>query len=79
MLKLECVSFFVVLFSLSLKKHSLSLLLSLELLTLLIVYVSVKAGLEVFLCFLFLCVGACEGAIGLSALVSLYRGKTCVA
>ena len=75
MFKLTLIAMLLILISFGLKKHTLTLLLNLELLCLLAIVLTLILGLEAFNALLMICVGACEGAVGLGSLVSLTRIK----
>jgi len=64
----------LLLLSLIFKKQCLTLLLSLELLVLFLLFVVLQH--EMFYALLLICVGACEGAVGLSALIHITRKFT---
>ena len=67
------ISLIVVFVAIGLKQNSLTLLLCLELLRLLLVIRLIVYGVELFYSLLLVCIGACEGAVGLGALVRLSR------
>ena len=76
MLKFMCVTITTCLLNFAIKKkHALTLLLQLELLNLLIILVILYIGVEIFFCMLMVCVRACEGAVGLGALIRIIRAK----
>jgi len=58
------------------KKHGLTLLLTLEIICLLLILLFLRSGIEVFYGMMLICVGACEGVIGLRALIAITRVKT---
>ena len=78
MLKFRIVSTALLLRSFGLKKkHTLTVLLTLELLCLHAIIITLLLGFEIFFGLLIVCVGACEGAVGLGALVRIIRiGRT---
>ena len=77
MLKIDCFAYFLLLSSFGIKKkHTLTLLLSLELLCLLIIYSVFIWNLEPFFGLMLICVGAREGAVGLGTLIRRMRLKT---
>lgn len=49
------------------------MLLTLELFSVLIVIIALLGGKEVFFSILMICIGACEGAVGLGAMARLSR------
>lgn len=49
--------------------------MNLELLVLLLILLTMLIGHEIFFSMILICVGACEGAVGLSALISINRMK----
>lgn len=61
--------------SLGIKKHPLSLLLTLEIINLIIIMLLIKEGIEIYYVLLFICVGACEGALGLRVIIRIIRSK----
>jgi len=63
----------MLLISFGLKKGSLTLLLTLEILLLVIIMITVRIGLDLFFRLLMVCIGACEGALGLGALICISR------
>ena len=66
---------YLVLFSFIVKKvYGLTRLLTLEI-TVILIFVRLLGGAEPFFCLFLLCVGACEGAVGLSCLVRVVRAK----
>ena len=74
MIKVEYLSILMLLMSLGLKKkNTLTTLLTLEILRIIIIFVILKIGNEIFFGLLMLCIGACEGAVGLGALVRMSR------
>lgn len=77
MIKLEIVSLFLILICFALnKKNILTTLFTLEIYRLLIIITIILKGGETFHGLLLICVGACEGAVGLGTLVSMVRMKT---
>lgn len=75
MTKLNIATFIVLILSFRLKKHTLTLLLTLELLILLILYGTYLMSSETSFVLMIVCVGACEGAVGLGVLVGITRMK----
>lgn len=76
MFKLEVITLVLILGSFGLKKkHSLTVLLSLEFLRLLIIIITLMLGLDIFYGLIIVCIGACEGAVGLRALIRITRIK----
>lgn len=66
---------YLVLFSfIVMKTYGLTCLLTLEIVVILI-FIGLLRGAEPFFCLFLLCVGACEGAVGLSCLVRIVRAK----
>ena len=59
--------------SIGLKKHALTVLLTLEIISLIIIIIIIYYGVEVFFTIVMVCVRACEGAVGLSALIRSSR------
>ena len=55
------------------KKNALLILLTLEIVCFVILLLVLLLGLEIFFGLLIICVGACEGAVGLGSLVGLSR------
>jgi NADH:ubiquinone oxidoreductase subunit K len=77
MFKLEVLTLILIIGSFGLKKkHSLTVLLSLEFLSLLIIVMTFMAGLDLFFGLIIICIGACEGAVGLRALIRMTRMKS---
>jgi len=73
---LAVLSLFLLIVSFGLKKkHFLIMLLSLEFLGIFIIILTLIIGLEVFLGFIMVCIGACEGAVGLGSLIRSARVK----
>ena len=66
----------LILMSFTMKKHVLSVLLTLELLLLFLIYLSIIMGVELFFGLLIICVGACEGAVGLGSIISVTRTRS---
>ena len=75
MFKLVIIAMLLIILSFGLKKHSLTILLNLELLCLMIIIISLIIGLEIFNALLMICVGACEGAVSLGSLIRVSRIK----
>lgn len=75
-MKFILVTSVLLMLSICTKKHPLSVLLLLEVLVLVILLHSMIIGVEIFYCLMLICVGACEGAIGLGALIGLRRIRT---
>lgn len=76
MFKLSITGLMVFFLSLGIKKkHSISYLLTLEILVLLILRGTIQLGLDVFFLLLMLAVGACEGAVGLRAMIRIARSN----
>lgn len=74
MVKLQIVTVTIAILALSIKKHVLTLLLRLELLILLLILLTLQMGSELFLRVILICVGACEGAVGLGSMIRITRG-----
>jgi len=73
-MKLTVISIALILTSFAVKKkHVLTMLLTLELFSVLIVIIALLGGKEVFFSILMICIGACEGAVGLGAMARLSR------
>jgi len=75
MFKIETLTLLLIIIALGLKKHGLTTLLLLEILCLYIVITALKNGIEMFYRLILICVGACEGAVGLGALIRMRRIK----
>ena len=75
MLKIVIVRACIFMIRFRIKTHSLSLLLNIELIVILLIVVTLTIGYEIFFGLLIVCVGACEGAVGLGALIGLTRNK----
>ena len=73
MFKLMILTLIMILSSFGFKKHPLTLLLSLEIMSLLIIIVSLILGIDLFHGLLMICIGACEGAVGLRTLIGNSR------
>ena len=74
MLKISYLNIILISVSLGLKKrHTLIILLTLELWVLIIILLLMMSGLEIFFGILIICVGACEGVIGLRSLIRRTR------
>ena len=74
MLKLEAITLVVLITSFAIKKkHALTVLLILEIYRLMIIVIVLTMGLELFFGLLLICIGACEGAVGLGTLVRMTR------
>ena len=58
------------------KKQTLRLLITLEIFIILIIMGMALLGIEIFFILLLICIGACEGAVGLGALIGITRTKT---
>ena len=71
--KLESITLILVIISMGLKKNALTILLTLEILVIIIIIYSFYFGLDFFFGLILICVGACEGAVGLSALICMSR------
>lgn len=70
---LKIITLSVLFASVVLKKHALTVLLTLELIRLMIIVLMMANGVEVFFTMIMVCVRACEGAVGLSALIRSTR------
>ena len=75
MLKIEVCTLLFLLMRLGMKKHTLSVLLTLELTRILIIYITLSLGLDIFYGLIIVCIGACEGAVGLSMIIGSNRTK----
>ena len=78
MTKIVVLTMIILLISLALHKQTLTILINLELLVLLLIILSLLMGIEIFFSMILICVGACEGAVGLRALIRLNRMKGAV-
>ena len=74
MLKILTLTIILTSFGLK-KKHVLTVLLSLELLCIVIIIYTLNLGLEIFFGLVMICIGACEGAVGLGCIIGLIRIK----
>ena len=78
MFKLEVVTMLGLLLSFGLKKqHVLTLLLTLELFRIIIIILTFTNGINTFFRLLLICIGACEGAVGLGTIIRITRIKMC--
>ena len=75
MFKIQIISFLLIVASYGLKKRPLAILVSLELLCLLIVSLALTLGIDCFFGLMLLCLGACEGVVGLGSLIARRRIK----
>ena len=73
MSKVEIMTFLIILLSLGMKKNLLTTLLRLEILCLLIIVIMLKNGIDMFFRLILICIGACEGAVGLRSLIRMRR------
>ena len=73
MINVDFLTLSILILSLGLKKNTLTTLLTLEILRVIIIIVTLKIGTEIFFGLMILCIGACEGAVGLGALVRISR------
>ena len=73
MINIEVFTLIMLMVAFGVKKHALSLLIMLEFLSLLIILITLKLGLDIFFRLMLLCVGACEGAVGLGTLIRISR------
>lgn len=77
MIKLTALSIGLILLTFAhKKKHYLTFLLILEMLRIIILLTYLQLGREIFYVLLLICISACEGAVGLSALIGSTRDKT---
>jgi len=74
-MKLEVITIIIVIISFGFKKHPLRILICLELLCLLNLLITIKLGIDTFLGLVIICIGACEGAVGLGTLIRITRVK----
>ena len=51
----------------------LTFLLLIEVLSLSIIFLSIVMGLDIFFSLIMICVGACEGAVGLGTMIGMSR------
>ena len=75
MLKIEVLTLLFLLMRLGIKKHTLTVLLTLEITRVLIIYKSLTLGLDMFYGLIIVCIGACEGAVGLRMIIGINRLK----
>ena len=76
MFKLELATILMVIISLGLKKKRvLTTLITLELFRLLIIFSMVLNGDEIHNGLMIICIGACEGAVGLGTMIRITRLK----
>jgi len=76
MFKVEIITFILLIICFGLKKkHPLIVLLTLELYLLIVMKAVVRLGNEIFFALLLICIGACEGAVGLGSLIRRTRVK----
>ena len=75
MFKITTLTLILVLLAFRQKKHTLSVLLTLEILILLIIISTLYQGIDIFYSLLMICVGACEGAVGLRTIIRVTRRK----
>jgi len=73
MFKLQIISLILIVASYGLKKRPLAMLVSLELLCLVIVYLALTMCIDCFFGLMLLCMGACEGVVGLGSLIAMRR------
>ena len=77
MFKLEILTLFMIILCFVLnKKNRLTILFTLEIFSLLIIITLILKGREIYHGLILICIGACEGAVGLRALISMVRMKT---
>jgi len=57
------------------KKNILTTLLTLEIFMILIIVSIIIKGFDIFISLMAICIGVCEGAVGLSALIRMTRIK----
>ena len=75
MLKVELLTLRLLLVTIIMKNHTLRILLTLELIILIIIIFTLIYGLDMFYVLIMICIGACEGAVGLRAIIRLSRLK----
>jgi len=61
------------------KKNALTVLLTLEIFSLLIIMTMLLKGLDVYQGLILICIRACEGAVGLGTMISMNRTKVSTA
>lgn len=61
------------------KKNVLTVLLTLEIFSLLIILAMILKGLDVYQGLILMCIRACEGAVGLGTMISMNRTKVSTA
>ena len=76
MIKLEILTLILLISGFGIKKKNiLTVLLSLEIYRLIIILLSLILGVEIFFGMMLVCIGACEGVVGLRTLISNTRLK----
>ena len=76
MIKIEIMTLVLVMISLCIqKKHTLRFLITLEIYCLIVILITIFNGYELFYSMIILCVGACEGGVGLGIIASIRRMK----
>ena len=75
MFKIELMTLALLMVSIALKKHSLTILLRLELMILMVIILTLIFGQDLFYVLIIICIGACEGAVGLRTLIRIARLK----
>ena len=74
MFKLEVLTLLLLLISLAIKKkNTLTVLLTLEIIRIIIILITLLFGVDIFFALLIICIGACEGAVGLRTLIAMTR------
>ena len=76
MIKLEVIALLLLIGSIGLKKHALTALLTLEILRLFIIIITLIIGIDIFFGLIMICIGACEGAVGLATLIGNTRVRS---
>ena len=75
MFEIELLTILFVIIAVAMKTHSLTILICLELIILLIIVLTIIYGRDLFYCLIMICIGACEGAVGLRSLICITRRK----
>lgn len=73
MFKFETLTLLLFFIAFAWKKHLLTFLLLIEVLSLSIIFLSIVMGLDIFFSLIMICVGACEGAVGLGTMIGMSR------
>jgi len=77
MINLNIITLLIIVSAIGIKKkHIITVLFTLELLSLLIILTTLNIGLELFVGIILLCIAACGGAVGLGAIIRVTRINT---